>query len=165
MGLVVETPIDARATKVLGDNIEKRLMASKKFDLQTTPFKYLTLKSDKDQCFGVEVSTIAKPPRKGSHFYSIMFILPQSIRDAHEKLLGPGTYEQHFLLHNGISSLMSKYSVVKAVWVKQGEVASTEQSKKVTMEIRVACTMFKSNYPTLLKDINAMITRYAKQIG
>jgi len=157
---MLERPVDTQKTRMVGFAIEKELESSGRFDKVVTPFPHYQLKRDKDKCFGIDVSTIATPPRKGSHFYSIMFILPKSLKQAHSNILGDDTYDMHYLLHNRISSIMGKYSIVNGVSIRQGHEIPEGYARKIAMKIRMEAMQFKGNYDQMMKEINKSIENY-----
>tara|TARA_R110000772_G_C13310332_1_gene440627 strand:- start:30696 stop:31181 length:486 start_codon:yes stop_codon:yes gene_type:complete len=159
----VERPVDTQKTRILGFAIEKELEDCGRFNKVTVPFPHYQLKRDKEKCFGIDVSTIATPPRKGSHFYSIMFIIPDSLKQEHISILGDDTYDMHFLLHNRISSIMSKYSIIKGVSVRKGYETPEGHARKIAMKIRMEAMQFKGNYDQMMKEINKSIESYAKR--
>ena len=165
MSFEIEAPIDVQKTTILGNDIEKRLIATNRFEKHEKPFPYFTMISDKNKCFGIDISTIANPPRKGSHYYSIMFILPEAFKKKYEEYLGDENRNQHYLLQNAISSTMSKYAVMKGAHVKTRAPASVAQSKKITMDIRMAAMTFKTNYPKMIAEVEKQVENYKKTMG
>lgn len=157
-----ERPIDVTATRALGLAIQKELQESGKFDFHPTPFPHFTLKSDKDRCFGIDVQAIHTPPRTGSHFYMIAFMLPQSLIKKHPDLLGEENYQYHYPLQAAITSTMSRYTIMKGVNVRQRQPAPAGYAKKVAMEIRMAAQMFKKNYDEMIKKVEEHIANYKK---
>lgn len=161
----VEAPIDVQKTAILGNDIEKRLIASGRFEFHKEgAFPHFTMKSDKDKCFIIDISTIAKPPRKSSHYYTIGFRIPDSFREKYKEYLSDENRQQHYLLQNAISSAMSRYMIMEAVHVKDRSKASLEVSKRIVMEIRLSAMTFKSNYPKLLKVMEEKVANYKKQM-
>ena len=155
-----ERPIDVQQTRILGLEIERKVKESGRFEYRTTPFPHYVMIADKQKCFGIEISTIHTPPRKGSHFYSMMFILPESLKEKHPNLLGEDTFQQHYLLHNAITAVMSKYSIMKGVHVRQNQPAPEGEANRVAMEIRLSALKFKQNYSKMMAEIDEKIVKY-----
>lgn len=160
----VERPIDVQATRILGLEIEKLMIESPAFRSHEKPFKYFTLKRDEEQCIGIDVSTIATAPRKGSHFYSIMMMLPKSLKEKYPDYLGEENMQQHFLLHNAITSTMSRYSEVVGVNVRKGQPAEIGAAKAMLMSIRLKAAKMKAEYPDMLERVEQQIVNYKKQL-